>query len=274
VSIFPKPRNTLDASRVRYLIDVSAVDVFEDEEGEEYGESNFGGFGDYFRRKKLKLQNLDAEIRSSSPNNLPIFKGVVAYVNGYTQPSLNDIHRMIVAYGGGFLQYLDNKTAATHIIASSLTPKKRDEFRKYRIVKPAWVVESIKAGRLLPWDSFRVIEEGPSQRVLKFGDGGRFTAEKRSQSSGYRDESQSSWYASQIRESAAVATTDEPALQGQEQPAESIRDEAGPPAAATQSWPNLRLRRRRDTKKMLRFWPLLLIRTRIRGPQCIRAVLL
>jgi DNA repair protein REV1 len=140
---------------------------------------------------------------------------------------------MIVAYGGGFLQYLDNKTAATHIIASSLTPKKREEFRKYRIVKPAWVVESIKAGRLLPWESFRVIEEGPSQRVLKFGDGGSVTAEKRSKSSGYRDESQSSWYASQIRESAAAAAnTHKSALQDQEQLAESIRDdEAGSPAA-------------------------------------------
>jgi len=31
--------------------------------GEEYGESSFGGFGDYMRRKKLKLQNQDEEIR-------------------------------------------------------------------------------------------------------------------------------------------------------------------------------------------------------------------
>src|SRR5438034_3432262 len=100
------------------LIDI--VDVFENEEGEEYGASNFGGFGDYFRRKKLKLQNLDAEIRSSYPNNPPIFRGVVTYVNGYTQPSLNDIHQLVVSHGGGFLQYLDGKTAATHIIASAL----------------------------------------------------------------------------------------------------------------------------------------------------------
>ena len=35
---------------------------FADEEGEEYGGSKFGGFTDYFRRKKIKLQNLDAEV--------------------------------------------------------------------------------------------------------------------------------------------------------------------------------------------------------------------
>ncbi|KAL1956510.1 hypothetical protein VTO42DRAFT_7073 [Malbranchea cinnamomea] len=176
--------------------------VFEDEDGEEYGESSFGGFGDYFRRKKIKLQNLDAEIRASSPNKPPIFRGVVAHVNGYTQPSLNDLHRLIVSHGGGFLQYLDSKTAATHIIASSLTPKKREEFRKYRIVKPAWVVDSVKAGRLLPWDAYRTIDEGPSQKRLAFGSDRRITAQSRSPSTGYRDQTDSSWYTSQLRQSA------------------------------------------------------------------------
>ncbi|KAK2783493.1 deoxycytidyl transferase [Onygenales sp. PD_12] len=172
--------------------------VFDDEEGEEYEGSSFGGFGDYFRRKKLKLQNLDADIRASSPNNPPIFRGVVAHVNGYTQPSLKDLHRLIVAHGGGFLQYLDGKTAATHIIASALTPKKREEFRKYRIVKPSWVVESVKAGRLLPWDNFRVVDEGRSQKVLAFGDDGQVQSQVNTQNLGYRSQSASSWYTSQI----------------------------------------------------------------------------
>ncbi|PGH13025.1 hypothetical protein AJ80_06509 [Polytolypa hystricis UAMH7299] len=172
--------------------------AFEDEEGEEYDDSKFGGFGDYFRRKKIKLQNLDAELRSSSPNNPPIFRGVVAHVNGYTQPSLNDLHRMIVSHGGGFLQYLDGKTAATHIIASSLTPKKREEFRKYRIVKPAWVVESIKAGRLLPWNDFKVLDEGQSQKVLKFGGDGQIMSQTNNQKFGYKDQTDSSWYTSQL----------------------------------------------------------------------------
>ena len=37
----------------------------ESEEGEEYSGSKFGGFTDYFRRKKIKLQNLDAERRAN-----------------------------------------------------------------------------------------------------------------------------------------------------------------------------------------------------------------
>ncbi|KAJ6171331.1 hypothetical protein N7470_000398 [Penicillium chermesinum] len=180
----------------RELIEVD-LDEFRDETGEEYEASAFGGFGDYMRRKKIKLQNLDAEIRASSRDCPPIFRGIVAHVNGYTQPSLQDLHRLIVSHGGGFLQYLDNKTSATHIIASSLTPKKRDEFRRYRIVKPAWVTESIKAGRLLPWNEFRAVDEGQSQKILKFG-GGHMTSETNTLRSGYREQSNTSWYNSQL----------------------------------------------------------------------------
>jgi DNA repair protein REV1 len=170
-------------------------DTFQDEGGEEYGASAFGDHGDYMRRKKIKLQNLDAEIRSSASDCPPIFRGVVAHVNGYTQPSLQDLHRLIVSHSGGFLQYLDGKTAATHIIATSLTPKKREEFRRYRIVKPAWVVESIKAGKLLPWDSFRVVDEGQSQKVLKF-DSGRILSQTNCSPSSYKDQPNTTPYIS------------------------------------------------------------------------------
>jgi len=172
--------------------------TFADEEGEEYEPSRFGGFTDYFRRKKIKLQNLDAERRSSSTANPPIFRGIVAQVNGYTQPSLNDLHALIVSYGGGFMQYLDGKTTVTHIIASNLTPKKKIEFRRYRIVKPAWVVDSVKAGKLLPWDAYRVLDEGAGQQVLGF-DSGKVISQVNSQQRGYRDQTDNSWYTSQVK---------------------------------------------------------------------------
>jgi hypothetical protein len=49
--------------------------------GEEYGESSFGGFGEYMRRKKLKLQNQDEEIRQEIKDEPPIFKGMVIHVS-------------------------------------------------------------------------------------------------------------------------------------------------------------------------------------------------
>ncbi len=172
-------------------------DTFDNEEGEEYEGSKFGGFTDYMRRKKIKLQNLDAELRSVT-NDPPIFRGIVAHINGYTQPSLNDLHHLIVTHGGGFLQYLDGKTAVTHVIASSLTPKKKVEFARYRIVKPAWVVESVRAGKLLPWNDFRVVDEGVTQKVLGF-DNGQIISQTNNQRQGYREQTDTSWYTSQVR---------------------------------------------------------------------------
>ncbi|OQE05751.1 hypothetical protein PENVUL_c022G07609 [Penicillium vulpinum] len=195
-------RHEINSSAVRKRIENHD---FNDEGGEEYEASSFGGFGDYMRRKKIKLQNLDADIRASASDCPPIFRGVVAHVNGYTQPSLQDLHHLIVSHGGGFLQYLDGKTAATHIIASALTPKKREEFRRYRIVKPAWVTDSIKAGRLLPWDEFRIVDEGQAQKVLKFDDG-RFISQTNSSRLSYKDQSRAGWYNSQLQD---MKTTEE-----------------------------------------------------------------
>ncbi|KAK4991430.1 deoxycytidyl transferase [Elasticomyces elasticus] len=170
---------------------------FNNEDGDEYEPSKFGGFPEYFRRKKIKLQNLDAELRSKSGENPPVFRGVVAHVNGYTQPSLNDLHALIVGHGGGFIQYLDGKTMVTHIIASNLTPKKAVEFRRYRLVKPAWVVDSVAAGKLLPWDNYRVLNEGVGQRVLGF-DNGQVISQVDRRVKGYHEQTETSWYTNQL----------------------------------------------------------------------------
>ncbi|KAJ8108647.1 hypothetical protein ONZ43_g6361 [Nemania bipapillata] len=169
--------------------------TFSDEAGEEYEASAFGGFSDYFRRKKLKLQNLDSELRASSSDKPQIFKGVVAHL------ICQSLHRDLVQHGAGFLQYLDSKTMATHIIASSLPPKKMVDFNKYRIVKPAWVTDSINAGRLLPWTDYRVIEETPRQKTLKLNGDGISTQTRTQQSplSAYRQQTDNSFYTSQLK---------------------------------------------------------------------------
>lgn len=172
--------------------------TFDDEHGEEYDASRFGGFSDYFRRKRLKLQNVDTEIRSKSIDKPQIFRGMVVHVNGYTQPSLNDIHHLVASHGGFFLQYLDGKTTVTHIIAANLTPKKAIEFQNYRIVKPAWIVDSVAAGKVLPWTAYKVLQEGPAQRRLDFH-GDKLVCPIKSNPRSYRDQTNNSWYTTHVK---------------------------------------------------------------------------
>lgn len=95
---------------------------------------------------------------------------------------------------------------ATHIIASSLPPKKAVDFNKYRIVKPAWVTDSIQAGKLLPWSDYRVIEETPRQKTLKV-DSNTISAQSATQQSplaGYREQTENSFYNTQLRKIAGT----------------------------------------------------------------------
>ncbi|KAK0655779.1 hypothetical protein B0T16DRAFT_342123 [Cercophora newfieldiana] len=180
--------------------------TFTDETGEEYEGSEFGGFGDYFRRKKIKLQNLDVELRAAAGDKPQIFKGVVAHVTGYTQPSLQVLHKELVQHGADFLQYLDSKTMATHIIASAMPPKKAAEFAQYRVVKPAWVTDSIQAGRLLPWTDYRAIDDGRGsrQKTIKFDGGKMFSQATKQSPQGYREQTQNSFYTSQFQRSSSA----------------------------------------------------------------------
>lgn len=59
-------------------------------------------------------------------------------------------------------------------------------------------MESIKAGTLLPWDSFRLVDEGSSQKVLGF-ENGAFTSQSNKVRDSYRNQSDNSWYSAQLK---------------------------------------------------------------------------
>jgi DNA repair protein REV1 len=126
------------------------------EEGNEYSGTEFGGFGEYFHNKLLKLQNQAQEYYEVESN---IFKDCVIYITGYTRPSSPEIKRLVTTHGGIICHYLAGKTYATHIVANSLTARKRIEYAKYKVVRPEWITESIREGKQLPWHRFRVTSE-------------------------------------------------------------------------------------------------------------------
>ncbi|ORY75395.1 hypothetical protein BCR37DRAFT_384015 [Protomyces lactucae-debilis] len=138
-----------------------------DHTSEAYEASEFGGFSDYMRRKKLKLQDQDAQFRANADPSLPkVFQGMVLHINGYTKPGRLELWKSIVAHGGVYKQYLENKTDITHIVCSNLTMKKELEFQKYRVVRPEWITDSIKAGKALPWAEYATIHTDSQQKRL------------------------------------------------------------------------------------------------------------
>lgn len=126
------------------------------EDSEEYSGTEFGGFGEYFHNKLLKLQN---QAQQNYEIESQIFKDCVVYITGYTKPSAPEIKRLVTSNGGTMCHYLAGKTYATHIVASSLTSRKRIEYAKYKIVRPEWIKDCVEQGKLLPWHNYRVTSE-------------------------------------------------------------------------------------------------------------------
>ncbi|KAG5339750.1 hypothetical protein C0989_003867 [Termitomyces sp. Mn162] len=129
-----------------------------------YGQSHFGEYGEYMRRKRAKLQIQNADIEQETGSDKDLFKGLAIYINGYTQPSVQDLRKLIVKHGGIFQPYLDKKSIVTHIVTCSLTGAKMREFKHMKVVRPEWLVESAKGGLLLPWKDFIF---SPSERSEK-----------------------------------------------------------------------------------------------------------
>ncbi|KAF9356858.1 deoxycytidyl transferase [Mortierella sp. AD094] len=129
----------------------------QEREDDPYEAIQFGDFGTYIRHKKQKLQLQQEEIAAlAAPDTAQIFEGIVVYVNGYTDPPIHELKNMIVQRGGEFRQYL-SKNSTTHIIASNLTQAKMREFRNYKVAKPEWITESVKANKLLQWHKFSTL---------------------------------------------------------------------------------------------------------------------
>lgn len=118
-----------------------------EKESEAYAASDYGGIGDYLRRKRLKLKHQEMELaeranatpsseQTNSPSSSRIFAGLHIYITGHVVPSFQVLRRLITQHGGTFETYLDRKSLVTHIIASNLTPAKRLEFANLKVCTP------------------------------------------------------------------------------------------------------------------------------------------
>uniref|UniRef100_A0A8C3AIP8 DNA repair protein REV1 n=1 Tax=Cyclopterus lumpus TaxID=8103 RepID=A0A8C3AIP8_CYCLU len=130
------------------------------------GDNGWAELGGYMAAKVSKLDEqfkLDApreKRKDSSYSN--IFSGVSIYVNGYTEPSADELRRLMMLHGGHFHVYY-SRSKTTHIIANNLPNNKIQELKGEKIIRPQWIPDSITAGHLLPHQQYQLYtkQKGP-----------------------------------------------------------------------------------------------------------------
>uniref|UniRef100_A0A672QFP1 DNA repair protein REV1 n=1 Tax=Sinocyclocheilus grahami TaxID=75366 RepID=A0A672QFP1_SINGR len=131
-------------------------------------DDGWGGRGGYMA---AKISKLEEQFQKDAPREKQkdgmsscIFSGVAIYVNGYTDPSADELRRLMMLHGGQFhLYYTRSKT--THIIATNLPNRKIQELKGEKVVRPEWITDSIKAGRQLSYVPYQLYTK---QKGLNF----------------------------------------------------------------------------------------------------------
>ena len=85
-----------------------------------------------------------------------LFEGVCIYVNGYTNPIASHLHTLMLFTGGHYTLIFD-RHRTTHTIATILSSAQmKSEIARNKTVRPEWIIESLRARKLLPLHEFLV----------------------------------------------------------------------------------------------------------------------
>uniref|UniRef100_A0A8D2CYM8 DNA repair protein REV1 n=1 Tax=Sciurus vulgaris TaxID=55149 RepID=A0A8D2CYM8_SCIVU len=127
-------------------------------------------WGGYMTAKVQKLEEqfrTDAALQKDGTSST-IFSGVAIYVNGYTDPSAEELRKLMMLHGGQYHVYY-SRSKTTHIIATNLPNAKIKELKGEKVIRPEWIVESVKAGRLLSCIPYQLYTKQSSmQKGLNF----------------------------------------------------------------------------------------------------------
>lgn len=122
-----------------------------------------------------KVQKLDEQFKLDAPlqqqkagTSTNIFNGVSIYVNGYTDPTADQLRHLMMLHGGQFHVYY-SRSKTTHIIATNLPNSKIKALREEKVVRPQWITDSIQAGHLLSYVPYQLYTKQSSvQKSLNF----------------------------------------------------------------------------------------------------------
>ena len=128
-----------------------------------------GDWNDIKDYMRIKEQKLLSQFHSTGNKVSNLFKGVSIYVNGFTEPSADELKTLIHNHGGMYC-YRYSPSRVTHIITCNLPDTKVKNLNPSVIVcTPSWIVDSIAAEKILPVTEYRLYAKTNEQSLLNFG---------------------------------------------------------------------------------------------------------
>lgn len=105
---------------------------------------------------EAKIQKLEEQFSSDAALNpfkrSNLFAGISILVNGLTNPSADELKRIMKAHGGVYNLY--QRSTTTFIIAENLPDVKIRQITSAKIISPKWVVDCLKENRILDYSPY------------------------------------------------------------------------------------------------------------------------
>lgn len=119
--------------------------------------------------KIAKLEEQYAENAERNPyKESNLFDGISIFVNGLTNPSSDELKRIMMTHGGTFHTY--HRSFTTYIIATNLPDVKIRQLTTAKILSPQWIVDSVKEKRILDYSKYLLYTNAKtSQPTIQFG---------------------------------------------------------------------------------------------------------
>ncbi|XP_068148539.1 DNA repair protein Rev1 [Drosophila tropicalis] len=132
-------------------------------------DNGFAEWGGYFEAKKSKLEEQFAA--ASDPfRKSNLFAGISIFVNGRTDPSADELKRIMMVHGGIYHHY--ERSHTNFIIASNLPDVKVRNMDTTKIISAQWVVDCVAKSRVLDYKPYLLYtNQKTTQPRLNFSKG-------------------------------------------------------------------------------------------------------
>ncbi|CBY23907.1 unnamed protein product [Oikopleura dioica] len=118
--------------------------------------NGWGGFGGYWEER---LRKLDRQWEQQVPKNATnLFKGLRFWINGLTDPPVSEL-KQIFLQNGGIMDLVKTPKTDFEIVENLPRAKILRLLSHHQTVKPAFVTDSLKAGKLLDWKNYRLWQD-------------------------------------------------------------------------------------------------------------------